>query len=133
MLQIVLSFLFPSASAEESALPEGFVYVKDLIRDGIEQMRYAGEENFVGAVVDGYLAPRAILTAEAAQALQKAAEAARGLSLSEGKDWGYINDKCLTDLTPENEDGTTPVGIWFKPLPDEIAHEISRKYPLYRD
>ena len=53
VLQKVLSFLFPSASAEESALPEGFVYVKDLIPDCIEQMRYAGEENFVGAVVDG--------------------------------------------------------------------------------
>ena len=65
--------------------------------------------------------------------LKQAAEAARGLSLLEGVDWGYINDKCLTDLTPENEDGTTTVGIWFKPLPDDVAHEISRKYPLYRD
>ena len=33
--------------------------------------------------------------------LNQAAEAARGLGLSEGKDWGYIRDKCLTDLTPE--------------------------------
>ena len=65
--------------------------------------------------------------------LNQAAEAARGLGLSEGKDWGYIRDKCLTDLTPENEDGTCTVGIWFRPLPDETAHEISRKYPLYRD
>lgn len=65
--------------------------------------------------------------------LKQAAEAARGLSLSEGTDFGYIRDKCLTDLTPENEDGTTTVGIWFKPLPDDVAHEISRKYPLYRD
>lgn len=65
--------------------------------------------------------------------LNHAAEAARGLGLSEGKDWGYIRDKCLTDLTPENPDGTCTVGIWFRPLPDETAHEISRKYPLYRD
>lgn len=65
--------------------------------------------------------------------LKQAAEAARGLGLSEGTDFGYIRDKCLTDLTPENEDGTTTVGIWFKPLPDDVAHEISRKYPLYRD
>ena len=33
----------------------------------------------------------------------------------------------------ENEDGTTSVGIWFRPLPDDIAHSISRKFPLYRD
>ena len=37
----------------------------------------------------------------------------------------------LTELTPENEDGTTLVGIWFKPLEDEIAHKISKKYHLY--
>ena len=72
-----LSFFFPSALAEEEALPEGFVYVRDLVPDCIEQMRYAGEDNFVGAVVDGYLAPRAVLTREAAEALQKAAELAR--------------------------------------------------------
>jgi hypothetical protein len=46
-------------------------------------------------------------------------------------DWGYINDKCLTDLTPENDDGTTTIGAWFKPLPDEQAHLISKKFKLY--
>ena len=65
--------------------------------------------------------------------LNQAAETARGLNLSEGLDWGYIKDKCLTDLEPENEDGTTTIGIWFKPLPDDIARSISRKFPLYRD
>jgi peptidyl-tRNA hydrolase len=48
-------------------------------------------------------------------------------------DYGFINDCCLTELTPENEDGTTTVGIWFKPLPDDIAHKFSKKYKLYRD
>ena len=53
------------------------------------------------------------------------------LGLIEGLDWGYINDKCLTDLTPENPDGTCTVGAWFKPLPDEQAHLISKKFKLY--
>lgn len=65
--------------------------------------------------------------------LEKAAEAARGLRLSEGKDWGYIRDCCKTDLVPENPDGTTTVGIWFRPLPDETAHAVSMKFKLYRD
>ena len=65
--------------------------------------------------------------------LQKAKTIADELGLVEFLVYGYISDKCHTDLTPENEDGTTTVGIWFRPLPDEIAHEISRKYPLYRD
>lgn len=53
------------------------------------------------------------------------------LGLVEWVDWGYINDKCLTDLEPENEDGTTTIGAWFKPLPDDQAHMISRKFKLY--
>ena len=53
------------------------------------------------------------------------------LELVEGIDWGYINDKCLTDLTPENEDGTTTIGAWFRPLPDEDAFKISKKFKLY--
>ena len=52
--------------------------------------------------------------------------------LIEGKDYGFINDKCLTELIPENEDGTTTVGIWFKPLSDDIAHKFRKTYKLYR-
>ena len=63
--------------------------------------------------------------------LLKSKTIATEFGLVEGKDFGEINDKCLTELTPENEDGTTLVGIWFKPLEDEIAHKISKKYHLY--
>lgn len=65
--------------------------------------------------------------------LLKAKMLATELGLIEGIDFGEINDCCRTELTPENEDGTTLVGIWFKPLPDEVAHKISKKYHLYMD
>jgi len=65
--------------------------------------------------------------------LKKAENIANELGLIKGVDYDYINDKCLTELTPENEDGTCTVGIWFKPLNDEVAHKISKKFPLYRD
>ena len=65
--------------------------------------------------------------------LLKAKTIAEELGLVEDVDFGVINDKCLTELTPENEDGTCTVGIWFKPLDDEIAHKISKKYQLYKD
>ena len=55
------------------------------------------------------------------------------LGLKEGCDYDYINDSCKTDLTPENPDGTCTIGMWFKPLPDEDAHKISKKFQLYRD
>lgn len=65
--------------------------------------------------------------------LKKAENIANELGLIKGVDYDYINDKCLTELTPENEDGTCTVGIWFKPLNDDVAHKISKKFPLYRD
>lgn len=65
--------------------------------------------------------------------LKKAEELALGSGLTEFIDYGYINDKCLTELTPENPDGTCTVGLWFRPLPDDIAHSISKKFKLYRD
>ena len=64
--------------------------------------------------------------------LLKAKDMALDLGLVENVDFGEINDCCLTELIPENEDGTCTVGIWFKPLDDEVAHKISKKYQLYR-
>ena len=63
--------------------------------------------------------------------LKKAESKAKELKLVEGCDWGFINDCCLTELKPENPDGTTTIGIWFKPLEDDIAHQISKKFKLY--
>jgi len=59
-------------------------------------------------------------------------ELPEGKKLVQKVDYGWINDKCLTELTPENPDGTTTIGVWFRPLPDEIAHHISKKFKLYR-
>ena len=56
-------------------LPEGFVFVKDVIPGIREDIRYAGYHNFVGCPVDGYFAPRAVLRENAALALKAAAEA----------------------------------------------------------
>lgn len=64
--------------------------------------------------------------------LLKAKTKAEELGLVENEDYGLIYDNCLTELTPEEENGTTLTGIWFKPLPDEVAHQISKKYQLYK-
>ena len=64
--------------------------------------------------------------------LLKAKGKAEDLGLVENVDFGLIYDNCLTELEPEEENGTTLTGIWFRPLPDDVAHEISRKYQLYR-
>ena len=63
--------------------------------------------------------------------LLKAVTLAEEQGLQEGTDFFLIKDSCLTELEPEEEDGTTLTCVGFKPLPDEIAHAISRKYHLY--
>lgn len=64
--------------------------------------------------------------------LLKAKDIADELGLVEDIDYGCIYDKCLTELEPEEDDGTTLTGMWFCPLDDEIAHKISKKYQLYK-
>ena len=86
-------------------------------------------------VWDGYvngIFTKTICEARNLNNLMKAKAIAEELGLKEGSDYGFINDKCLTELKPENEDGTTTVGMWFAPLADEIAHKISKKFPLLR-
>lgn len=64
--------------------------------------------------------------------LLKAKTMAENMDLIEGSDFGLIYDACLTELEPEEKDGTILTGIWFKPLPDDVAHSISKKYQLYK-
>ena len=69
--------------------------------------------------------------------LMKVVEIAKEMGLKENVDYGFIDDVCKTDLTPEfvDEYGTPRcrVGIWFKPLSDEDSHKLSKKYQLYKD
>ena len=51
--------------------PEGFVLLTDIVPDAILEIRYYSTYNFVGARIDGYEAPVAIITREAAEALKR--------------------------------------------------------------
>lgn len=75
---LILSF---NCFGQQDKLPDGFVHVKDIIPDIILDIRYAGENNFIGQPVTGYKKPTAILTRTAAKALAKVQE--------ELKDAGY--------------------------------------------
>ena len=63
--------------------------------------------------------------------LMKVVEVAKTMGLVEGRDFFLIRDNCLTELEPE-EDGRTLTCIGFKPLPDEMAEKLSKKYQLYK-
>ncbi len=63
---------------------KGFSYLKKMIPDIVVELRYATDNNFTGAVVDGYFnAKAAMLTTQAAKALARVQEALqeKGLGL----------------------------------------------------
>lgn len=66
-----------------SQMPDDFVRLSDAAPDIVQEMRYAGEHNFMGRPVSGYEAPECWLTREAAEALGQAqiAVKAQGYSL----------------------------------------------------
>ncbi len=68
--------------------------------------------------------------------LLKAKLIAEELGLKEGQDFFLIMDNCLTELEPEiideNGIGRTLTCIGFRPLDDETAWKISKKFQLYK-
>jgi D-alanyl-D-alanine dipeptidase len=62
------------AQAQQDPLPEGFVYLEQVIPDVVLELRYFSDDNFVGRRVDGYLAPRCIISRKGAEALKKVQE-----------------------------------------------------------
>jgi len=73
-LVVVLAGLrFPSGALGGSA-PKGFVYVDEAVPGIMLDIRYYTNHNFVGERIDGYTAPRGILTGEAANALGRVQE-----------------------------------------------------------
>ena len=71
-----------SAMAGKTKLPPRFVYLSDIDPSIIQDMRYAGHDNFMGGPVPGYKAPECILLRSAATALSRVQEDLRGRSLS---------------------------------------------------
>lgn len=112
------------------------------------KIRYKGQLD--GAFVDVYLSipkdiydewfcgifTKTVCEAKNRNQLMKAVTIAEELGLQEGKDFFLIKDACLTDLEPEEVDengqGRTLTCIGFRPLDDEMAWKISKKFQLYK-
>ena len=71
---IVDEVLADGDDVRRSTDPSGFVLVTDVIPDALLEIRYYSTFNFVGKRIDGYEAPVAYLTIEAARALKKASD-----------------------------------------------------------
>jgi len=62
--------------------PEGFVDIKKVIPEAVLDIRYYSPHNFLGEKVDGYMAPKCLLTKETVDALAKVQKELAPFSLS---------------------------------------------------
>lgn len=58
----------------EEGMPSDFTLITDVIPDAILEIRYYSTYNFVGERIDGYMAPVAIMTVKAANALKEVSD-----------------------------------------------------------
>jgi D-alanyl-D-alanine dipeptidase len=79
----LLLLLLTSLSAHAQTMPAEFIDAAAVVDGLVVDMRYFGADNFVGTRIDGYEAPRCLLTRLAAAALSAAQRdlARRGLGL----------------------------------------------------
>jgi len=82
MILLIISLLLTGsadvhAAPDAAGLPDGFVYVTDVVPDVILEIRYYSTYNFLGVRVDDYLSPVAIMTEQAAAALKQASDGLR--------------------------------------------------------
>src|SRR4249919_128670 len=67
---VLIILMLPAPALAGSALPKGFVYLRDIDPTIVQDIRYAGPHNFVGRPIAGYLAAECILSEPAARALE---------------------------------------------------------------
>jgi D-alanyl-D-alanine dipeptidase len=67
---VVMVMLLSAPALAGSALPRGFVYLRDIDPTIVQDIRYAGSHNFIGRPIRGYLAAECILSLSAANALK---------------------------------------------------------------
>jgi len=66
----VMIVMLPAPALAGSALPKGFVYLRDIDPTIAQDIRYAASHNFVGRPINGYVAAECILSEQAANALE---------------------------------------------------------------
>ncbi len=102
------------------ALPKGFVYLSEVDPTIIQDMRYAGNDNFMGRPALGYEKPVAILTEVAAQAL-KAAQ----------KTFAVLGYKIIVYDAYRPQSAVDDFWGWANDKEDLLMKEIY--YPDYKD
>lgn len=98
LVALVVLLLLPAFAAQDRNLPEGFVYLKDVAPEIVQDIRYHGSHNFLGRPVAGYDAPECILTLKAASAVKAVNEELKPLGLKLMVFDGYRPARAVADF-----------------------------------
>jgi len=79
---VLLAFAIAGPAFAAEAMPEDFVYLRDLDPTIAQDMRYAGSRNFTEAPVPGYQASECVLVRQAAEALKRVQDGLRAKDLT---------------------------------------------------
>jgi D-alanyl-D-alanine dipeptidase len=82
ILALTFISLCPNPGWTENKIPDNFVDLQTIISSVTLDIRYYGDHNFVGTTVDGYQAPKCLVTAPTAEATAKVQAELQELSLS---------------------------------------------------
>lgn len=116
MKRAVLFFIFLWSFNIFGQLPNGFVYVEDVIPDLAVELRYNTSNNFVGTSINGYQSNKLIVTTEAARALKLVHEELQEQNLCLKVYDGYRPQRAVNHFTK-----------WARDLNDTINKQ--RFYP----
>lgn len=105
-----------------ASLPEGFVYVDEVIPSIKQELRYFGNNNFVGRPIHGYRANRVILTKSAASALRVVQEELSIFGLSILVFDAYRPQQAVDDFVTWSKDlsDTKTKSTYYPRVPKEI-------------
>jgi D-alanyl-D-alanine dipeptidase len=113
---IVAAVCLASAAAQAQKLPAGFVYLRDIDPTIIQDMRYAGANNFVGRPLKGYQAAECVVKREVGALLKSVQEELVLQSLSLKMFDCYRPTRAVADMVAWSRDGKeTPAQKRYNP------------------
>ena len=126
-ITLSLTLLCLPACAQETtpAMPDGFAHATDYVPGLVQEIRYFGDNNFVGRPIDGYEAPECILSIEAAEALASAQEALSEFGLGLKVFDCYRPQRAVTNFAEwaRDPDDTSRMADYYPNVPKDELFE----------
>src|SRR5258705_10459843 len=113
---IVAAVCLASAAAQAKKLPASFVYLRDIDPSIIQDMRYAGANNFVGRPIKGYQAAECVVKRDVGALLKRVQEELALQNLSLKMFDCYRPTRAVADMVAWSRDGKeTPAQKRYNP------------------